>query len=65
MLITKLSSLVSTATKPSLAPPITEGVKVLSDRSSQGRFAITTTIGAYIAEVIAIAFGSYHRPKIR
>ena len=48
----------------SFAPPITEGVEVLSVRSSQGGFAVTTTIGEYTAEVVAIASGSYHRPKI-
>ena len=64
MLITKLKSLVLTATKPSLAPPITEDVEVLSDRSYQSRFAVTTTISKYTAEVGATSSGSYHRPKI-
>ena len=48
----------------SFAPPITEGVEVLSVRNSQEGFAVTTTIGEYTAEVVAIASGSYHRPKI-
>jgi putative flavoprotein involved in K+ transport len=48
----------------SFAPPIREGVEVLSVRTFQGRFAVTTTIGEYTADVVAIAVGSYHRPKI-
>lgn len=48
----------------SFAPPITEGVEVLSVRNSQGRFTVTTTIGEYTADTVAIASGSYHCPKI-
>ncbi len=50
----------------SFAPPIKEGVEVLSVRklSSQGGFALTTTIGEYTADIVAIASGSYHLPKI-
>jgi putative flavoprotein involved in K+ transport len=36
----------------------------LNVRSSQCGFAVTTTIGEYTADVVAIASGSYHRPKI-
>lgn len=48
----------------SFAPPIQEGVEVLKVRSFQGKFAVTTTIGEYTADIVAIASGSYHRPKI-
>jgi putative flavoprotein involved in K+ transport len=48
----------------SFAPPIKEGVEVLNVRSFQGGFAVTTTIGEYTADNVAIASGSYHRPKI-
>ena len=48
----------------SFTPPVREGVEVLSVRHSQGRFTVTTTIGEYTADVVAIASGSYHRPKI-
>ncbi len=48
----------------SFAPPIKEGVEVLSVRSFQGKFAVTTTIGEYTADIVAIASGNYHRPKI-
>ena len=48
----------------SFTPPIIEGVEVLSVRSSQGKFAVTTTIWECTADVVAIASGSYHRPKI-
>ncbi|WP_009631598.1 MSMEG_0569 family flavin-dependent oxidoreductase [Synechocystis sp. PCC 7509] len=48
----------------SFAPPIREGVEVLKVRSFQGEFAVTTTIGEYTADNVAIASGSYHRPKI-
>ncbi len=48
----------------SFAPPIKEGVEVLKVRSFQGGFAVTTTIGEYTADTVAIASGSYHRPKI-
>ena len=48
----------------SFAPPITEGVEVLSVCSFQGGFAVTTTIGEYIAEVVATSSGSYYLPKI-
>ena len=48
----------------SFAPPIKEGVEVLKVRSSQGGFAVTTTIGEYTADIVAIASGSYHQPKI-
>lgn len=50
----------------SFAPPIKQGVEVLSVRQSrtQGLFDVTTTIGEFTADQVVIASGSYHQPKI-
>lgn len=50
----------------SFAPPIKQGVEVLSVRQSrtQGLFDVTTSIGEFTADQVVIASGSYHQPKI-
>lgn len=48
----------------SFAPPLKEGVEVLSVRKTGDLFELTTTIGSYTADQVVIASGSYHKPKI-
>jgi putative flavoprotein involved in K+ transport len=49
----------------SFAPPIYEGVEVLSVRKpDEGRFEITTSMGEFTANQVVIAAGGYHNPKI-
>ncbi len=48
----------------SFGPPLNEGVEVLKVVKSNSGFEITTSIGNFTAETVAIATGSYHIPKI-
>lgn len=50
----------------SFAPPIQEGVEVLSVRKNDRKnvFELTTTLGEHTAAQVVIASGSYHLPKI-
>ncbi|NJR65971.1 MAG: MSMEG_0569 family flavin-dependent oxidoreductase [Leptolyngbyaceae cyanobacterium CRU_2_3] len=50
----------------SFAPPLTEGVEVLSVRQSRTQevFELTTSIGDFTANQVVVAVGGYHLPKV-
>lgn len=56
----------------SFAPPVREGVEVLSlrhrggsnGRSDDSYFELTTSIGEYTADQVVVAIGGYHTPRI-
>ena len=45
-------------------PPVKEGVEVLKISQGDSSFELTTSIGDYTADQVAIAAGSYHNPKV-